>query len=119
MPKSLRVGQSYTPYYMKIVDYLVTALFALSFVQLKAQCTAAGSHYTANPTGWNFTHIGPAASAPSLNCEDNKQGTIYPFGTAIYFVTARGGREMRRSRNIPPVSNQSWTMDFTLHITPS
>lgn len=102
---------------MKTIHFLLTALFALNFVYIKAQCNASGSHYTASyPAGWTFTQIGGGGNSPSTDCGDNNQGNIYGSGTAATFFTARGGREMRLSRDIPMLSNQNWTMDFTLHI---
>jgi hypothetical protein len=105
---------------MKIFNYLLAALFALNLVQVKAQCAATGSHYTASyPTGWTITDLGDGTGTLSTSCGDNHNGTFYLAGTAAYFYTARGSRELRASSPIPVVNNTSWTMDFTLVINPS
>lgn len=104
---------------MRIFNYLTGLLFALNAVQVQAQCAAAGSHYTASyPGGW-VTADGDGNANLSYFCSDDYNGSIYLAGTAAYFYAARDGRELRVSRDIPVVDNTSWTMDFTVNISPS
>jgi hypothetical protein len=104
---------------MRIFNYLLTTCLVLNFIQAESQCNVAGSHYTASyPTGWNVTDMGDAGS-DSYACNDGHNGSMYLTGTAAYFISARGGRELRASTPISAVNNNIWTMDFTLIINPS
>lgn len=106
---------------MRIFNYFLTACLLLNLTQANSQCNVSGSHYTASyPAGWTLTDMGTTgAGTDSYTCNDGHNGTIYVSGSAAYFISARGGRELRTSTAIPAVSNDNWTMDFTLIINPS
>ncbi len=105
---------------MKVLNYLLVALFSFNLFQIKAQCAASGSHYTASyPAGWNLTDLGDGNANLSSGCGDWRNGTIALSGTSAQFQTARDGRELRASRDIPVLSNTAWTMDFSVTINPS
>jgi hypothetical protein len=105
---------------MRIKMYLTAALLALCSTKVNAQCNATGSHYTASyPAGWTLTDNGDGLTTIPTTCNDENGTLAYPAGNAMFFRSARDGREMRLSRDIPVLSDQTWTMDFILQITPA